>query len=183
MLLFRNSNCKMSHVSHPYKMWLSSVSEFLSKQFFPFLFFPSKYAVNLLSLPHNTQKFQHTYRLTPGWEQERTESSDSLSWRNMVSEWRVRSNLWMGLQPVVVCRSFHPFPQHGGTSIHKVDVVREQHGCSTSHRSHGQDTRHAELCAIVTLYKTRTVVHSCTYFSRNNCCEKLFISRENCYFC
>jgi len=27
----------------------------------------------------------------------------------------------MGLQPVDLRRSFHPFPQHGGTSFHKVD--------------------------------------------------------------
>lgn len=57
----------------------------------------------------------------------------------------------MGLQPVVLRRSFHPFPQHGGTSIHKVDVVGAQHGCSTSHRSHDQDTRCEEVCATVTL--------------------------------
>lgn len=106
----------------------------------------------------------------------------SLSWRNMASEWRVRSNLWTGLQPVVVRCSFHPFPQHGGTSIHNVDVVREQHGCSTSRRSHGQDTRCAEVCAIVILYITGAVVHSYTYLSRNSCCEWLFNSRGSCYF-
>lgn len=133
------SNCEMSRMSHPYKMWLGSVSEFLSKNVFNF----SLLQMCWMWIHYHNHKTHRNSHTLIGWllDGNRKGQSLSLSWRNMASEWRVRSNLWTGLQPVVVRCSFHPFPQHGGTSIHKVDVVREQHGCSTSRRSHGQDTR------------------------------------------
>lgn len=136
-----NSNCEMSWMSHT--MWLGRVSEFLSKHFL----------ANVLWSHYHRHKTHRNSHTLIGWllDGNRKGQSLSLSWRNMASERRVRSNLWMGLQPVVIRSSFHPFPQHGGTSIHKVDVVGEKHGCSTSHRSHDQDTRCAEECATVTL--------------------------------
>lgn len=147
----------MSWMSHT--MWLGRVSEFLSKHFLANVLWSHYHC-------HKTRRNSHTLI---GWllDGNRKGQSLSLSWRNMASERRVRSNLWMGQQPVVLRRSFHPFPQHGGTSIHKVDVVGEKHGCSTSHRSHDQDTWCAEECATGTLYKFGEVLQSFTYFSKN----------------
>ncbi len=128
---------------------------------------------------HKTHKNSHTLI---GWllDGNRKGQSLYLSWRNMASEWKVRFVNGTAASSRLLLLSF---PQHRGTRIHKVDLVREQHGCSTSRRSHGQDTRRAEVCAIVTLYITGALVHSYTYLSRNSCCEWLFISRENVYFC
>lgn len=122
-----------------FEMWLGSV-RIPFKEFLANVLWSHYYR-------HKTHRNSHTLL---GWllDGNRKGQSLSLSWRNMASERRVKSNLWMGLQPVVLRRSFHPFPQHGGTSIHKVDVVGAQHGCSTSHRSHDQDTRCEEVCAV-----------------------------------
>lgn len=92
-----------------------SVSEFVPKQsIFPSSFFYLQTHCETISIPtKHTQIPTHIissllYRKGHGL---------SLSWQNMASESRARSNLWTGQKPVALCRSFHPFPQHGGTSV------------------------------------------------------------------